>query len=84
MSIFGAAADLIGDIGFSVIKNSGRIALGGGKTILGVVTEDEELIGEGIGQIGKGAFYIASSAVGKAVFDNDDADDDQLFDGFDE
>lgn len=83
MSFFGTAANIIGDVGFSVIKNSGRIVLGSGKTIVGVITEDEELIGAGVGQMGKGAFYLASAAVGKAVLGDDDSDDDQLFDDID-
>ena len=83
MGLFSAAADFVGDVGFSVIKNSGRIALGGGKAVLGLITEDEELIGEGIGQAGKGAIYLGASVIGKQVFDDDD-DSDSLFDGFDE
>lgn len=83
MGLLGATADLIGNIGFSVIKNSGRIALGGGKTIIGVLTEDEDLIGEGVGQMSKGAFFLASSAIGKAIMDDDDSENDQLFDDFD-
>jgi hypothetical protein len=84
MRFFGDAADLIGDIGFSVIKNVGCIAIGGGKTLIGVLTEDEELINGGVSQMGKGAFLLASSAVGKAVMDDDDSENDQLFDDFDD
>ncbi len=84
MSIFGAAADLVGDIGLGVIKHSGRVILGGGQTLLGVITEDEELIGDGIGKIGKGALGLGSCVLRNAVLGDDSDDDDQMTDLFDE
>lgn len=84
MSLFSAAADVIGNVGFGIIKSSGRIALGGGKTLLGVLTEDEDLIGDGLSQVGKGTIGLGSAVLGKALSGNDDADDDQALDFLDE
>ena len=84
MSLFSAAADLVGNVGFGVIKNSGKIALGSGKAILGVLTKDEDLMGDGLGQLGKGTLGLGVSVLGKTLSGNDDADDCQMFDYLDE
>ena len=76
MSFFRMTTDLIGDLGIGVIKHSGRIALGGGKTIIGALTEDEDLIADGLSQAGKGAVGLGLSVVGKTLLNNDDSDVD--------
>jgi hypothetical protein len=75
MSIFNAAIDLVGEVGFGVIKNSGRVIFGGGKAILGVVTEDEYLIAEGIEAMGAGAVGIGGSVLRKNILDDNSGDD---------
>jgi hypothetical protein len=75
MSIFNVAADLVGDVGFGVIKNSGRLIFGGGKAIVGVVTEDEELIAEGIEGMGVGALGLGGSVFKQTILSDDSGDD---------
>ncbi|MEL7006440.1 MAG: hypothetical protein AAFN93_27485 [Bacteroidota bacterium] len=82
MSLFRAAADLVGDVGFGVIKNTSRIAIGGGQAILGVVTEDEDLIASGLGKVGKGVICLGGSAL--LGSGDDDDDDSDLFDLMDD
>jgi hypothetical protein len=77
MSIFSAAVDLVGDVGFGVIKNSGRLIFGTSKALLGVVTEDEDLIAEGIEGIGSGALGLGGAILRENVL-GDNSDDDSL------
>lgn len=83
MSLFSAAADLIGDVGLGVIKHSGKVMWGGGKTVLGVVTGDTELIEDGLGTVAKGSVGLGATLIKKAVLNDDDADSDCGNDIFD-
>jgi hypothetical protein len=83
MSIFSAAFDFVGDVGFGVIKNSGRIAFGGGKAILGVVTEDETLIAEGLETMGQGAVGLGVAVTTNAIR-GEDSEEDETIDPFGE
>jgi hypothetical protein len=67
MSLLKFATDFIGDVGFGVIKNSSRILLGGGKAIVGVVTENEELRDEGLKGASQGALGLGSALVMKNI-----------------
>ncbi|MBD2299067.1 hypothetical protein [Nostoc sp. FACHB-190] len=71
MSLFKIAADFVGDVGFGVIKNSGRILFGGGKAIVGVVTDDQELLEEGLKGAGKGVLGLGSALVMKNLNEDD-------------
>jgi hypothetical protein len=68
MGIFKAGAELLGDLGFAVVKNSGRVLYGTGQAVIGAVSEDEELIEQGVKNLGKGAmglgFHAAKNFVG--------------------
>lgn len=71
MGLFTAGAELIGEVGFRVVKNSAKVVYGGGQTILGVVSEDEELIAQGIKNVGTGGLGLTIGA-----FMGDDESDD--------
>lgn len=74
MSIFRAGTELLGDLGWGIIKNSGRVIYGGGQAIVGMVTEDEELVENGVKNLAKGAGGLSLSLVKKAA--NEDSSDD--------
>ncbi|NJL10504.1 MAG: hypothetical protein HC836_49605 [Richelia sp. RM2_1_2] len=59
MGIFKFAADFVGDVGFGVIKKSSRIVWGGGQAVLGMVSQDEELVEKGLKNAGQGAVGLA-------------------------
>jgi len=83
MSLFNVAADLIGGVGFNAIKHSGRIALGGGKAVIGVVTSDPDLIEEGLGSVVKGSIGLGTTLITRGVLSNEDTDGEcnsELFD----
>ena len=74
MSIFGSVTNVIEEVGFGVIKHSGRIAWGGGKAILGVVTDDKELIDEGLSSVAKSSVGLGVNLISKVIFGNDSND----------
>ena len=75
MSLFSQGAELIGDLGFRVIKNSGKVLYGAGQSIVGIVSEDEELIANGVKNLGDGAVGLSIGLVAKAI-KGDSSDDD--------
>ena len=75
MSIFRAGAEILGDLGWGIIKNSGRAIYGGGQTVLGMVSEDEELIESGVRNLGKGAVGLTFGFVNKSL--NGDSSEDE-------
>ena len=75
MSLFSQGAELIGDLGFRVIKNSVKVAYGAGQSIVGIVSEDEELIANGVKNLGDGAVGLSIGLVAKAI-KGDSSDDD--------
>ncbi|MEA5621256.1 hypothetical protein VB711_25975 [Cronbergia sp. UHCC 0137] len=81
MSLFSQGAELIGDLGFRVIKNSGKVLYGAGQSIVGIVSEDEELIANGVKNLGDGAVGLSIGLVAKAIkgdSSDDDSDDNDL------
>lgn len=77
MSLFSQGAELIGDLGFRVIKNSGKVLYGAGQSIVGLVSEDEELIANGVKNLGEGAVGLSIGLVTNAIKgDNSDNSDD--------
>lgn len=81
MSLFSQGAELIGDLGFRVIKNSGKVIYGAGQSLVGLVSEDEELIANGVKNLGDGAVGLSIGLVTNAIKgDNsdDDSDDNDL------
>ncbi|MBD1855495.1 MULTISPECIES: hypothetical protein [Leptolyngbya] len=79
MSIFSTVSNLVGDIGFGVIRHSAGVAIGGGKAILGVVTGDDELIDDGLRTVGKGAIGLGGAIVTKAI-GNQGSEEDETID----
>jgi hypothetical protein len=67
MNILGSALDVIGNVGFGVIRHSGGIVWGGSKAIVGVIAEDEEMIGAELGSVAKSAVGLGLTLVGKAL-----------------
>lgn len=81
MSLFSQGAELIGDLGFRVIKNSGKVLYGAGQSVVGLVSEDEELIAKGFENLGQGAVGLSIGLVNKAIkgdSSDDDSDDNDL------
>jgi hypothetical protein len=81
MSLFSQGAELIGDLGFRVIKNSGKVIYGAGQAVVGLVSEDEELIENGVKNLGQGAVGLSIALVTKAIkgdSSDDDSDDNDL------
>lgn len=81
MSLFSQGAELIGDLGFRVIKNSGKVIYGAGQAVVGLVSEDEELIENGVKNLGDGAVGLSIGLVAKAIkgdSSDDDSDDNNL------
>ena len=78
MRILQSGIELVGNVGWGVVKNSGRCLYGGGQAVLGMVSEDEELIGQGVKNLGKGAmgltFSVASKFVGGDSEESETAD----------
>ena len=75
MSLFKAATNFVGDVGFRVIKQSGRIAWGGGQAIVGMVSQDDELLEQGLKNAGKGTVGLVSSLLIKNI-DGDNSETD--------
>ncbi len=81
MSLFSAGMDLLDNVGWRVIKGSGKLIYGGGQTVLGMVSEDGELVERGVKNLGSGAFSLTVGLVkntinGDSGDDGDDGDDD--------
>ncbi len=78
MNFLKIGTEFVGDVGFGVIKNSGRLIYGSGQTIVGMVTEDDELVENGVKNLGHGAFGLTVGVVKKAVGGDksEDGDDD--------
>ncbi len=82
MNLLKLGTEFVGDVGFGVIKNSGRLIYGGGQAIIGMVTEDGELVENGVKNFGHGAFGLTVGVVKQAVGgdNSEDGDDDIYFD----
>ena len=75
--MYPSARVLLGELGIGVVKNSGLLIYGGGKTLIGVVTENDELLESGIKTTGKGAKGLGLAVLNKFVrnkFGGDDSD----------
>ena len=86
MNLFRSGAELLGDVGFGVIKNSGRFLYGTGQAVVGFVSEDEELIGQGVKNLGKGAMGLGFHAARKLADEDSsegEIDDDYDYNDFD-
>lgn len=55
MKLLQSGIELVGNVGWGVVRNSGRCLYGGGQAVVGMVSEDDELIGQGLKNIGRGA-----------------------------
>lgn len=80
MSLFSAGAELLGNVGFGVIKSSGKLIYGGGQAIIGMVSEDDELIEQGFKNAGNGAFSLTVGLVRNAINGDSGDDGDEDFD----
>lgn len=67
MKIWQSGIELLGDVGLGVIKNSGRLLYGAGQTVVGVVSEDEEAISQGVKNLSCGAMGLSFHAAKKFV-----------------
>ncbi len=74
MIIIKAGTELLSDLGWGIIKNSGRILYGGGQAVVGMVTEDEELVENGVRNLAKGAGGLSLGLVKKAI-NGDESED---------
>lgn len=75
MKILQSGIELLGNIGFGVIKNSGRCLYGSGQTVIGIVSEDDELIEQGVKNLGKGAMGLTIHAVKEIITGNSQEDE---------
>lgn len=75
MKILQSGIELVGNIGWGVIKNSGRCLYGGGQAVVGMVSEDDELIGQGVNNIGRGAMGLTIHAA-KEIFTGNSQEDE--------
>lgn len=80
MSLFSAGAELLGNVGWGVIKGSGKLIYGSGQAIIGMVAEDDELVEQGVKNVGTGAFGLTVGLVKNAIkgdseeYENEDID----------
>lgn len=51
-------AGFLGNVGFGVIKNSGRILQRAGQAVVGIVTESDELVESGVKNMGRGTLGL--------------------------
>lgn len=63
------AVDVVGDVGFGVIKNSGKMVWGGGQVIVGAVTDNDELVEAGGKAVVGGGIALLGSLLGKKAVD---------------
>jgi hypothetical protein len=86
MKIWQSGIELLGDVGLGVIKNSGRLLYGTGQALVGVVSEDDELIEQGVKNLGSGAMGLSFHAArqfiagdsGEAEVETNDSDLDSF------
>jgi hypothetical protein len=79
-SIFRVGTELVGDLGWKIVKNSGRAIYGSGQAIIGIVTEDDELVENGVKNLGQGAFGLSVGLVKKAIAGDNSEEDNQDID----
>ena len=79
-SIFKVGTELVGDLGWKIVKNSGKVIYGSGQAIIGIVTEDEELVEHGVKNLGHGAFGLSVGLVKKAIVGDNSEEDNQDID----
>ena len=58
---------VLADWGLGMIKNGGRLIYGSGQAVVGVVTENDELVESGIKNAGKGVKGLGIAALNKFV-----------------
>lgn len=75
MRILQSGIELVGNVGFGVIKNSGRMLYGGGQAVLGIVSEDDELIEQGVKNLGRGAVGLTINTASKFITGDSDEDE---------
>lgn len=75
MRILQSGIELVGNVGFGVIKNSGRLLYGGGQTVLGIVSEDDELIEQGVKNLGRGAVGLTIHTARQIITGDSDEDE---------
>lgn len=75
MRILQSGIELVGDVGFGVIKNSGRLLYGGGQAVLGIVSEDDELIEQGVKNLGRGAVGLTIHTARQIITGDSDEDE---------
>lgn len=80
MSLFSAGAELLDNVGWRVIKGSGKLLYGSGQAVIGMVSEDGELVERGVKNLGSGAFSLTIGLVGKAIKGDSGDDEDEDFD----
>ena len=79
-SIFKVGTELVGDLGWKIVKNSGKVIYGSWQAIIGIVTEDEELVEHGVKNLGHGAFGLSVGLVKKAIVGDNSEEDNQDID----
>jgi hypothetical protein len=80
MSIFRVGTELLGDLSLGIIKNSSKVIYGGGQAIVGMVTENDELVENGVKNLGNGAFGLSIGLVQKAITGDNSEDENQNID----
>ena len=76
MKILQSGIELLGNVGFGVIKNSGRCLYGGGQAVIGIVSEDDELVEQGVKNLGRGAMGLTIHTARKII--TGDSQEDEL------
>jgi hypothetical protein len=80
MRLFSAGAELLGNVGWGVIKGSGKLIYGSGQAIIGMVAEDNELVEQGVKNVGSGAFGLTVGLVKNAIKGDGGDDEGEDFD----
>ncbi|MBE9044680.1 hypothetical protein IQ255_09720 [Pleurocapsales cyanobacterium LEGE 10410] len=75
MNILQSGIEVLGNVGFGVIKNSGRLLYGSGQTVIGIVSENDELTEQGVKNLGRGAMGLTIHAA-KEIITGDSHEDE--------
>lgn len=82
MKVLQSGIELLGNVGFGVIKNSGRCLYGGTQAVLGMVSEDDELVEQGVKNLGRGAIGLTIHTA-KQIMTGDSQEDELANDDID-
>ena len=75
MKILQSGIELLGNVSFGVVKNSGRLLYGSGQAVIGLVSEDDELIEQGVKNLGRGAIGLTVHTAKEIITGNSQEDE---------